>query len=72
MFESKHILIYYMKISSSMNPIHDNEVNNIAEWNLLHDMINPSKRTKNINSNYSHILNGCMNICKGKSKVNNF
>ena len=25
---------------------HDNEVNNIAELNLLHDIINPNKRTK--------------------------
>ena len=30
-----------------MTCIHDNEVNNIAECNLLHDTLNPSKRTKN-------------------------
>ena len=44
-----------------MNRIHDNKVNNIAECNLLHDMINPSKHTKNINSHYSPILHVCMN-----------
>ena len=28
--------------------MHDNEVNNIAECNLLHDIINPPKRTKHL------------------------
>ena len=41
--------------------IHDNEVNNIAECNLLHDITNHPKRAKNINSHYSHILHACMN-----------
>ena len=40
--------------------IHDNEVNNIAECNLLHDIINPHKRAKNINIHYSPILHVCM------------
>ena len=31
-----------------MNFIHCNEVNNISESNLLHDIINPSKRALNI------------------------
>ena len=44
-----------------MNCMHDNEVNNISEWNLLHDIINPYKLTQNINSRYSTILHGCMN-----------
>ena len=26
--------------------IHDNEVNNISEYNLLHDIINPPKLVK--------------------------
>ena len=30
--------------------IHNNEVNNIAEYNLLHDIINPPKCTKVFNS----------------------
>ena len=48
--------------------IHDNEVNNIAEGNLLHDIINPPKHAKNINIHYSPILYGCMNTGKGRSK----
>ena len=53
---------------NNMNRIHDNKVNNIAKCNLLHDMINPSKHTKNINSHYSPILDGYMNKRKGKYK----
>ena len=45
--------------------IHDNKVKNIAECNLLHDIINNPKRAKNINSHYSPILHGCMNTRKG-------
>ena len=44
-----------------MNIIHDNNVNNVNELNLLHDILNPSKRTKNINSHYCPILDVCMN-----------
>ena len=50
------------------NCLHNNEVNNIAECNLLHDIINPTKRVKYINSHYSPILHVCMNIRKGKAK----
>ena len=35
-------------------------------------MINPSKHTKNRNSNYSLILNVCINTRKVKAKFNNF
>ena len=52
--------------------IHDNEANSIAEWNLLHDIINTSKRAKNINSHYSPILNWYMIIIKGRVKFKNF
>ena len=45
---------------------------NIAECNLLNDIINPPKRAKNINSHYYPILHGCMNTRKGKAKFNNF
>ena len=48
-----------------MNCIHDNEVNNISEFNILHGILNPYKRTKNINIYYSTILHGCMNTKKG-------
>ena len=52
--------------------INDNEVNKIDEWNLLHDIINPPKRTKNLNRYYSPILHGCMNTRNGRAKFKNF
>ena len=48
-----------------MTCIHHKEVNEIAECNLLHDIINPKKRTKHLNSHYFHILYGCINTRKG-------
>ena len=51
---------------------HEKEVNKIAESNLLHDIINPPKCAKNINSHYSPILNGCMNTRKCKAKFKSF
>ena len=56
-------------IQTSLNNMkhkQDNEVNNITEFNLLHDIINYSKHNENINSQYSPILHGCMNTRKGK------
>ena len=50
--------------------IHDKEVNNIAEFNLLHDITNPTKRAKNINSYYYPILHECLNTRKGRAKFN--
>ena len=38
-----------LKIKMIWFCIHDNEVNNISECNLLHDLINPLKHTKNLN-----------------------
>ena len=29
-----------------MNFIHENKVNKLSEWNLIHDILNTSKRTK--------------------------
>ena len=52
--------------------IHDKKVNNIAEFNLLHAIINPPKRAKNINSHHSPILHGCINIRKFRKKFENF
>ena len=52
--------------------INDNEVNNIDECNLLHDITNPPKRAKHINSHYFTILHGCINIRKGKAKFKKF
>ena len=55
-----------------MTRIQNNKVNNIAECNLLHDIINPPKRAKILNSHYSPIIHECMNTRKGKAKFNNF
>ena len=51
-----------------MTRIHNIEVNNIAEYNVLHAIINKPKRAKNLKSHYSPILHGCMNTRKGKLK----
>ena len=52
--------------------IYYKEVKNIDEYNLLHDIINPPKRAKNINSHYYPILHGCTDIRKGRAKFKNF
>ena len=53
-----------------MTHLHDNEVNNIAEYNVLYDIINPPKRAKKSNSHYYHIINVCMNTRRGREKFN--
>ena len=55
-----------------MMRINNNEVKNIAECNLLHDIINPPKRANKLNIHYPPILHGCMNTRKGKSKFKFF
>ena len=40
--------------------IDEKEVNKISKCNLIHDIINPPKRTENININYYPILHVCM------------
>ena len=53
--------------------IHDNnKVNDIAECNLIHDILKFSKRVKRTNSQYSPIIHGCINTPKGKSKFKIF
>ena len=51
-----------------MTCIHDNEVNNISECNLLNDILNPPKRTKILNGHYYFILHGRINSRKGKER----
>ena len=48
------------------------KINNISECNLLHDIINPPKRAKKLNSHYSIIMHGCINIRKGRAKFKKF
>ena len=55
-----------------MNCIHKNEVNKIAERNLLHDILNLSKQNKNLNSHYSTILHECQTKIKGREEFDNF
>ena len=52
--------------------IHENKVNKIAELDLLHDLLNPSKRTKILNIHYYPILHRCMNTRKGREKFKYF
>ena len=52
--------------------MHNKKLNNIAECNLIHDIINSPKLTKTLNSYYSPILHWCMNNIKGKAKFKNF
>ena len=52
--------------------IHDKEVNNISECNLIHDRINPPKRARILNSHYPPILHGCMNTREGRTNFKNF
>ena len=46
-FEREIKYIYEFEIQNGISCIHRNKVNKIYEWNLLHDIINPTKHTKN-------------------------
>ena len=72
MFEYENENSYGIENRNDITCIHNNEVNNIAECNLLHYIINPPKRAKTLNSHYSHIIHGCMNTRKGKSEFKTF
>ena len=52
--------------------IHDNDRNNIAEFNLLHDIINPSKCIKNTNYHYKRILHRYINTQRVKANYKKF
>ena len=49
-FERELKYIYHITRHNGMICIHENEVDKIAECNLLHDILNPSKRAKVLNS----------------------
>ena len=63
---------YVIENWNKMIYIHDEEVKNIAEYNLLNDIINPPKRAKYINIHYSPILHRSMNTRNGIVKLKNF
>ena len=71
-FECKKKNSYGIENRNDMRCMHNNEVNNIAECNLLHGIINPPKGNKFLNNNYYPILHGCMNTRKLKAKFKNF
>ena len=45
-FECKQKNTYGIKNKNDMTFIHDNKANKIAEYNLLHNIINPPKHTR--------------------------
>ena len=49
-----------------------NKVNNIAECNLLHYILNPLKTPQKLNNHYYSILHVCINTRKGKAKFKKF
>ena len=72
MLEYKNKSSYGNKNRNDMTRMHNNKVRDIAECNLLDDIINPPKRAKNLNSHYYSILHGCMNTRKGKAGFKNY
>ena len=71
-FEYKKKKSYGIKNWNDMTRIHNNEVKIISKCNLLHDIINPPKLTKNLNIHYSTILHGCMNTKRVKRSFKTF
>ena len=72
MFECEHINAYDIEVQNGMTRMNDNKGSNISECYLLHDILNPLKRTKHLNIHYYPILRGYMNTRKGKAKFKNF
>ena len=72
MFEFEQKITYGIENQNDGIRIHDKEVNKIAEYNLLHDIINPPKRIKFLNSHYSPILHGFISTRHGRAKFKNF
>ena len=52
--------MYEVEIQDVMTCIHDNEVNNISKCNLMHDIPNRLKRTKQLNIHESPIIHVCI------------
>ena len=57
-----------IKSFNYMSHIYDKYSNNITGFNLLCDILSPSKRSKYINTHCSPILNEYMNRHRGSSK----
>ena len=50
--------------------MHDNDINIIPEWILLHDVLNPYKFSKHNNGHYFPTMYGCMNKRIDREKIN--
>ena len=55
-----------------MSHIRNNMINVNNEYNILSNILNPTRRAKNKNSNYSLILHGCMDKRIGMAIFRNF
>ena len=42
------------------------------EYNILPNILNPTKRAKSKYNHYSPTIQGCMNICSGRERFGNF
>ena len=61
-----------MKSFNDMNRIHDSTVNNVSEFDLIHDILNTSKLIKYMSIHYYPILHGGINRHRGRVKHRNF
>ena len=71
-FECKQKNSYGIENRNDMIHIHEKEVNEIAEYNLVKDIINPPKRANSVDIQYSPMLHGCMNTRHGRVKFQKF
>ena len=55
-----------------MTSLHENKVNKLAECNLLHDIINTTKHTKNLKIHYSPIIHEYVNTKKVRARFKFF
>ena len=55
-----------------MTCINRNKLNELYDYTLVQDKLNPPKRTNNIIIHYSPILQGCMNTKRVKLNLRTF
>ena len=72
MIEGKQKSTNWIENQNYMTHIHDKDINKMVECNLLHDIINPPKYNKILNSHYYHIIHECMNTIHCRLKFKNF
>ena len=62
---------YGIENRNYMMPMHNDKVNKISEFNLLHDIINPPKHNRNLHRHYYPIGYGCIHTREGREKLKN-